>query len=136
MTKITRFIAFILFFVCICLPGLVNASESTWETLISAPNLNVTSNFDLDTSRLLPGASASVLSYKSMVDLQFGYVKDEHAYIPSVGICLNLGKISGLNVDYVWKDIIKTSLGVWAGYSLDTHVLSGGLNMSLISIKK
>jgi len=109
-------------------------ANETWDTLISNPNFSVNSNYDFSSGKILPGAATSILSWKGIIDAQMGWAKNDSDTLPTSGICINLDKIDGINVQYLLKDQLKISFGLWAGMNLNTHNWAGGINLSVLKI--
>lgn len=114
-------------------------AESTWQTIISNPNVSLNRCYDFSSRKTLDGANLSILSYKGIIDAQMGGVKksdNESDVMLTAGVCVNLDKLNFVKVQYLLKDTFKMSMGLWAGMDFDTHAWAGGLSLSLVKITK
>lgn len=109
--------------------------ENKIQTIIDIPNLKAAwfSNADGNTGL---GAESTMLKY-SAICLNVGYVKlngIDNTWTGSLALNLDeLDKLGVKNVQYLWTGV-KTSVGIWYGYSFTLSQWSWGANISLIQV--
>ena len=105
------------------------------KTFADIPNLRACSYYDFNNQATGFGAQSAILEYKSL-DLNVGYVSINSKYSGTIAVSVNLDKLKIANIEYAWKNIINTDLGVWIGYNLNDKIYSWGLCVSLVTIEK
>jgi hypothetical protein len=123
--------------VAFCSMVVMTASAQALEvkTIADIPNVRACTYYDFVGCNTGIGVESTLLRYKA-VDLSVGYVQIDNAYTGTAAISLNLNKINIPNLEYAWKDLIHTSVGLWGGYSMQTQKWSAGINISLIKFEK